>query len=152
MGKVNEGDFSSARPKIEPEDLDGDNAVLEADGYGEEEFDDPTAQGGKRKAAYLTFVEFPAEGDADMGRVCWLNVTAIRAIIHHYGDESDDWTGNLFPVEIVSGTAFGKAYTKVQVVTPAEKWGDFIDFGEPSPPPKTRVRKKKTTRKSKRGK
>ena len=150
MGRVNEGDFSTARPKIEPDDLDGTSAVLECDGYGEEDFDDPSAPGGVRKSAYLTFVEFPAEGDADMGRVCWLNVTSIRAIIQHYGDESDDWIGQLIPVEEVKGTAFKKAYHKVSVVSPPEKWGDFIEGLEPAPTPK---RTKRTVKKkSKRGK
>lgn len=145
MGKVNPQDFGKGRPKIEPDDLDGTSAVLEVDGYGEEMFDDPESPGGQRKAGYLTFVEFPKQEDGSDRRVLWLNVTALRAIIHHYGDDSDDWIGQLVPVEEIRGTFKKTAYHKVVVVNPPEKWDDFF---EPSAPkPRRRATKKRATKK-----
>ena len=119
MSKVNPDAYGTSRPKVEPDDLDEDVAVLVIAEFSEIEVDDPNAESGKRMSGCLTFQE---TGD----KVVWLNKTAITALVHHYGDDSDDWQGQPCPVERVRGTAFGKDYYKVGVV-PVDAWSEYID-------------------------
>ena len=130
--------LGTARPKIEPETLDGDSAVLTIAGYFEDEVDDPTADGGKRPSAYLTCEE---TGDL----VLWLNKTTLTAIVHYYGSDDKQWIGQLVPVEHVTGTAFKKPFDKV-AVCPLEAWPEYIEGLEP-PEPAPKPQRKKTARK-----
>lgn len=143
MSKVDPNAHGTARAKVEPDDLEEDVAVLVIAQYSEMEVDDPNAESGKRLAGFLTFQE---TGE----KVVWCNKTAISALVHYYGDESDDWEGEPCPIEKVKGTAFGKSYHKVNVV-PMDAWPQYIDGLSP---PKARAasptrRKRKTIKKRK---
>lgn len=142
MSKVNPDAFGTARPKIEPDDLEEDVAVLEIAEYSEMEVDDPNAESGKRMSGCLTFQE---TGE----KVVWLNKTAITALVHYYGDDSDEWAGQPCPVEKVQGTAFNKPYHKVNVV-PMDAWPEYIDGLTPpraaSAPKRKTVKSRKTAK------
>lgn len=137
MSKVNQDDYGTARPKVLPEDFEGTYTVLMIASYEEGEVDDPEAASGKRHTGMVSFEE---TGD----KVIYLNKTAVTALCHFYGDESDDWLGQPVPVEEIKGT-FGKVpYHKVRIM-PQEKWGEYIDFPDEKPKPtKRRTVKKKT--------
>jgi len=141
MSRVNPDAHGTARPKILPDDLEEDVAVLTIAEYSEMEVDDASTDSGKRLSACLLFQE---TGD----KVCWLNKTAVTALVHYYGEESDVWEGQPCPVEKVQGTAFGKSYNKVGVV-PMDAWPEYID-GLTSPravaPPKRKTVKRKTAK------
>ena len=137
--------LGTARPKIEPDTLDGDSAVLTIAGYFEDEIDDPSADGGKRPSAYITCEE---TGDL----VLWLNKTTLTAIVHYYGSDETQWAGQLVPVEHVTGIAFKKPFDKV-AVCPLEAWPEYIDGLEPAvPAPKPRRTKAAKSKRTKRGK
>lgn len=119
MTRVDPDKHGTAKPKLEQDDLKEDVAVLEITEYSEMEVDDPNADSGKRMSAYLVFQE---TGE----KVVWLNKTSLTALVHYYGDESNDWIGQPCPVEKVEGTAFGKAYAKVAVV-PVDAWPEYVD-------------------------
>ena len=119
MGRVDPNAHGTARAKIEPGDLEEDVAVLTIAEYSEMEVDDPNTESGKRLAGCLTFQE---TGE----KVVWCNKTAITALCHYYGDESDDWKGQPCPVERVRGRAFNKDYHKVGVV-PMDAWPEYVD-------------------------
>ncbi len=123
MGKVNPDEHGTARPKVEPDDLEEDVAVFTIADYSEMEVDDASAESGKRLSGCLTFQE---TGE----KVVWCNKTAIVALCHYYGNESEDWEGQLCPVEKVQGKAFGKSYHKVNVV-PVDDWPEYIDGLKP---------------------
>ena len=130
MGRVDPDAHGTARAKVEPDDLEEKVAVLTIVEYSEMEVDDPNTESGKRLAGCLTFQE---TGE----KVVWCNKTAVVALCHYYGNESDDWVGQLCPVEKVQGRAFGKSYHKVNVV-PVDDWPQYIDG---LTPPKAAVRK-----------
>lgn len=138
MSKVNPDAYGTTRPKIEPADLEDDVAILVIVAFEEVEVDDPTTESGRRMSGFLTFQQ---TGD----KVCWLNKTAIVALIHYYGDNSDEWEGQECPVEKVKGTAFGKSYHKVNVV-PQDAWPEYIPALEPRRKPKPKVRKVKAAK------
>lgn len=139
MSKVNPDAFGHTRPRLEPDDLEEDVAVLTIAEYEEIEVDDASTESGKRMSALLTFEE---TGE----KVVWLNKTAITALVEYYGDDSDQWLGQPCPVESVRGTAFGKAYHKVNVV-PQDAWPEYVDGLSVSKPPTVRA-KRTTKRKS----
>lgn len=132
--------LGTARPKIEPETLEGTSAVLTIVSYHEDEIEDPSADGGKRPSAYLLCEE---TGDL----VLWLNKTMLLAICHHYGKDEKQWIGQPIPVEEQRGTAFNEPYHKVGVV-PVDAWYTYIDgLEEPAPKVTKRTTKKKASRK-----
>lgn len=114
MGKVNADDFGSSTPKITPDDLEGDFAILTVADYESVEVDDDEAEGGKRKSATLTFEETE-------DKVLWLNKGMIEDMISQYGDDSDDWKGKQVPVEKYVAKYRGKSFPKVRVM-PTEEW------------------------------
>jgi hypothetical protein len=142
MSRVNPDAFGTARPKIEPGDLEEDVAVLEIAEYSEMEVDDPNTESGKRMSACLTFQE---TGE----KVVWLNKTAMTALVHYYGDDSDGWVGQPCPVEKVQGVAFGKSYHKVAVV-PMDAWPEYVDNLTPpraaTSPKRKAARQRKTAK------
>ena len=139
MGKVDPNAHGTARAKLEPDDLEEDVAVLIIAEYSEMEVDDPNTESGKRLSACLTFQE---TGD----KVVWLNKTAIIALVHYYGDESDHWEGQPCPVERVRGRAFNKDYHKVGVV-PVDAWPEYVDGL--TPPRAATTPKRKTVKRRK---
>lgn len=134
---VNPDAYGTARPKVEPDDLEADVAVLTIVEFEEVEVDDPSTESGKRMSGFLTFQE---TGE----KVVWLNKTAITALVEYYGNDPDKWEGEPCPVERTKGTAFGKPYFKVNVVS-KDAWHEWID--DIAPPVRRR-----TTRKSTKGK
>lgn len=136
---VNPDAYGTARPKIEPSDLKEDAAVLTIVEFEEVEVDDPSTESGKRMSGFLTFEE---TGD----KVVWLNKTSITALCLFYGNDPDKWAGEPCPVEKVQGTAFGKAYHKVNVV-PSDAWHEYVD--DIAPPVRRQAKKStKGTRKA----
>lgn len=141
MGKVNASDFGSSTPKITPDDLEGDAAVLTVTGFEKVEVDDDDAEGGKRNAATLTFEETE-------DRVLWLNKGMIEALIERLGDDSDEWVGAKVPVEKYVARYRGQKYDKVRVM-PAEEWdrafkeaGVRVPSKKSAPAPVKSVRKR----------
>lgn len=145
MTRVEPDRHGTAKPKLGPDDIEEDVAVLEIAEYSEMEVDDPNAESGKRMSAYLTFQE---TGE----KVVWLNKTALTALVHYYGDESDNWIEQPCPVERVQGTAFGKSYSKVAVV-PVDSWSEYIDGLTPpraaKQPTRKTVKRRKTAKRRK---
>ena len=120
--KVNTGSYGSSTPKLEPDDLESDAALLTITGFESVEVDDDAAPGGKRMAATLTFEE-----TAD--KVLWLNKGMVEALVQELGEESDAWVGQVIPVEKYVARFRGQKYPKVRVM-PSEEWAAaFKDAG-----------------------
>lgn len=99
--RINKGDFSNRRPKLEQEHLTDDVAILtiaEADVLTVEE----------RQAIVLSFEE---TGD----HVLWPNGTEVNILIDFIGDDTDEWIGKRVAVEKVTRTYKGQAFDKVAI-------------------------------------
>lgn len=114
MAKVDTSKFGSSAPKLMPEDLEEDVAILTIAKYEEVMVDDDEAEGGKRQSATLKFNE---TGE----KVVWLNKGMVEALVEQLGDDSDKWVGQKIPVERHTATFGNKKFPKVRVV-PAEEW------------------------------
>lgn len=126
MAKVDASEFGKSRPKLLPDDLEGDVAILTIAKFETVDLQDDEAEDGKRRSATLSFEE---TGD----KVLWLNKTQIDALVERLGDESDDWTGKKVPVEKVVNT-FGKnKYPKVVVVGDPDEWDTYLNGGKKKP-------------------
>jgi hypothetical protein len=120
--KVDPSKFGSSAPKLMPEDLEEDAAILTIAKYEEVMVDDDEAEGGKRQSATLKFVE---TGD----KVVWLNKGMVEALVEQLGDDSDKWAGQKCPVERHVATFGNKKYPKVRVMM-SEEWDRaFKDAG-----------------------
>lgn len=122
MTKVDPGAFGKARPKIEPDDLEDDVAVLTIAAYDQVEVDDPESPTGKRLTGCLTFQE---SGD----KVIWLNKTQADALVERLGDDSDKWIGKQVPVEKTVTKFRGKDFPKVVIVGDPSKWDGYLNGG-----------------------
>lgn len=111
---INPDDFGSSTPKLEPDDLEGDAAMLTIDTFETVEVDDDEAEGGKRNAATLTFVETD-------DKVLWLNKGMVETLCEQLGNDEEQWPGKVVPVEKYIARYRGKKYPKVRVV-PSEEW------------------------------
>jgi len=120
MRDVNPDAYGTQRPKVGPDDLEEDVAVLTITEYEEVEVDDPNTKSGKRMSGFLTFEETGVE------KVVWLNKTSATALVEYYGKNPDKWIGEPCPVEKVKGEFEGKPYHKVSVV-PKDAWHEYID-------------------------
>lgn len=114
MSKVDSSRFGSSTPKLTPDDLEGDAAILTVTAYEEVEVDDEDAEGGKRLSATLAFEE---TGD----KVLWLNKGMVEALVEQLGDDSDKWAGQKVPVESYVAKYRGQKFNKVRVL-PSEEW------------------------------
>lgn len=112
--KVDASKFGSAAPKLTPEDLEEDAAILTLAEYDEAEVDDEEAEGGKRTAAYVTFEE---TGDKRI----WLNKGMVETLIEQLGDDADKWIGQKIPVEKHDAKFRGKTFPKVRII-PSDEW------------------------------
>ncbi len=127
MGKVDTSRFSSAAPKLTPDDIE-EAAILTVSAYDEIEVDtdekDPaTGKPVKRLSATLLFEEM---GD----KVLWLNKGMVEALVEQLGSESDDWVGQRVPVEAYTAVFKNKKFAKVRVMA-SEEWDKaFKDAGE----------------------
>lgn len=120
--KVDASKFGSAAPKLMPEDLEEDAAILTIAEYDEADVDDDEAEGGKRTAAYITFEE---TGDKRI----WLNKGMVETLIEQLGDDADKWIGQKVPVEKHEAKFKGRTYPKVRVML-SEEWDQaFKDAG-----------------------
>lgn len=120
--KVNAGDFGSSVPKVEPDDLEGDYAMLTIAGFSQGEVEDTEKAEGVRNVATLTFEE---TGD----KVVYLNKGQVETLIEQFGDNTDNWTGKVCPVEKHIAEYRGRQYPKVRVA-PSEEWAKlFKDAG-----------------------
>ena len=131
MSKINFSDYSSSRPKLMPEDLEGDSAILtiasvESVTVGE----DPTDQQERLLLLLEEHEDMPL----------WLNMTMIRTLIDRLGSETNDWIGEKVPVESHVATYRGQEFPKVRVV-PAERWDELL-----RPRSRSRARSRKTTK------
>ncbi len=118
MGRISADDFGSSTPKLTPDDLEADVAILTVADFETVDVDDDNAEGGKRKSATLTFEETE-------DRVLWLNKGMIEALIERLGDNTDKWKGQKVPVEKYTARFRGKSYPKVRVMM-AEEWDDVL--------------------------
>lgn len=137
---VNPDAYGTSRPKVEPDDLEDELAILTIVEFEEMEVDDPNTKSGKRMSGFLTFEE---TGE----KVIWLNKTSITAMVEYYGDDPDSWAGKECPVERVKGEAFGKDYHKVNVV-PADAWGEIDGWTPPGSTKRKTRRRKSATKKA----
>jgi len=112
--KVDASKFGSSAPKLMPEDLEEDAAILTISKYEEVMVDDDEAEGGKRQSATLKFEE---TGD----KVIWLNKGMVEALVEQLGDDADKWPGQKIPVERHVATFGNKKFPKVRVMM-AEEW------------------------------
>lgn len=112
--KVDPSKFGSSAPKITPEDLEEDAAILTIDVYESVSVDDENAEDGKRQSATLKFVE---TGD----KVLWLNKGMVETLVEQLGDDADKWSGQKIPVERHVATFGNKKFPKVRVM-PSEEW------------------------------
>lgn len=112
--KVDAEGFGSSAPKITPDDLEEDAAILTVTKYDEVMVDDKNAKGGKRKSATLMFEE-----TAD--KVLWLNKGMIETLIEQLGGDADDWIGQKIPVEKHIAKFGNDKFPKVRVM-PSEEW------------------------------
>ena len=124
MAKANPKALGKAAPKLVPDDLEADVAVLTIAGYEEATADDDEAPGGKRLDAWLLYEE---TGD----KRHYLNVTQAQRLVDEYGDETDDWIGKPCPVEKVKKSFGGKVFPKVWVVVDAEEFASYLDTPTP---------------------
>lgn len=118
MGRISADDFGSSTPKLTPDDLEADVAILTVADFETVDVDDDNAEGGKRKSATLTFEETD-------DRVLWLNKGMVEALIERLGDNTDKWKGQKVPVEKYTARFRGKSYPKVRVMM-AEEWDDVL--------------------------
>jgi hypothetical protein len=116
MAKVTPGRFGGSLPRLTPEDLEGDAAILTIAAYEEVEVPDNEDPSGRRFSATLSFEE---TGD----KVLWLNKSMVEALVSRLGDESDDWIGQQVPVEKTTVIYKGQEYHKVRVM-PAAEWDE----------------------------
>lgn len=112
--KVDSSRFGSSAPKLTPEDLEEDAAILTIESYEEAEVDDEDSEDGKRWSANLKFKE---TGE----KVLWLNKGMIDSLIEQLGDDADQWTGQKIPVEKHVALFRGKKFPKVRVML-SEQW------------------------------
>ncbi len=116
--KVDTSKFGSSAPKLEPDDLEEDAAILTLDKYEEVLVDDDTVKGGdhpgKRQSATIRFRE---TGE----KVLWLNKGMAETLVEQLGDDADAWAGQKVPVERHVASFGNKKYPKVRVM-PSEQW------------------------------
>ena len=116
--KVDTSKFGSSAPKLTPDDLVEDVAILTVEQYDEAEGDDEDNPGQKRVAANLTFKE---TGD----KVLWLNKGMAETLVEQLGDDADKWNGQKVPVEKHIAQYRGKKFPKVRVCL-SEEWGNLF--------------------------
>lgn len=114
MGRIDPNAFGSSTPKLVPDDLEGDYAILTVAEFQEVEVDDEDSETGKRLSATLRFEETD-------DKVIWLNRGQIESLIAQLGEDTDDWAGKQCPVEKHVAKFGRKEYPKVRVM-PAEEW------------------------------
>lgn len=109
--KVDLDKYGSKRPKLTPEDLEGDAAVLTVAGFEQFMVKDDV---GERPTAILVFEE---TGD----KALFLNKTMLSALVERLGNDGDKYIGEKVPIEARKVTYQGKTTTKLYVMA-AEEW------------------------------
>ncbi len=91
--------------------------------------------------------------DGRDGRVFWISTeepadhimflsgSDLRAITERFGDESDEWAGQLVPLEFVRRAYGGRTYEKY-AVPPPDEWDGLLN-PKPKAKAKPKARKKK---------
>lgn len=127
MGRtVNSDSYNPNRAKVEPSDLEGTAALLVIVNADEIDINDPSRVEGFRKAVVLQFEE-PA------GKALWPNATMTQTLIQMLGNDLDEWTGKIVPVE-ARNVRFGRdTYYKVCVIESREWEAAFKEAGAPYP-------------------
>jgi len=114
--RVNLDDFGSKEPKIEPDDLEGDAAILTVARVERTEFEQ---DGTAKKAVKLYFEE---TGD----KVMFLtSKTDVGAVVQNLGESVSKWPGKRVPVEVVIRKFRGNDHHKV-VPIPADDWEEAL--------------------------
>lgn len=137
MTKINLSDYSSGRPKLTPEDLDGDTAILTVESTESVTVGEESSPKDQQEKLLLLFEEFE-------DRPLWLNVTQIRTLVDRLGDDDENWKGEKVPVESHVALYRGQEYPKVRVV-PTERWDAAL-----KPPSRSRSAQRKTIKKRRR--
>lgn len=106
--KINKGDFSGKRPKLEQDHLEDDVAILTV-ASAEVVTVPETATEAERKSVVLSFEE---TGEL----VFWPTNKEVGQLIDRLGDDTDSWVGRKVPIEKVTRTYMGKSFAKVGVV------------------------------------
>jgi len=138
MAKANPDKLGTSRPKIKPDDLEDEVALVTVATYDDPEVEDSESESGTRYAPYLTFEEL---GD----KVLWLNKTQMVTMIEKMGDETDNWIGAIIPIEAVKKSFGTKTFHKVVVMEDPNEW-DQYDWSKPRRRSKTAKTAKKTTK------
>lgn len=114
MAKITRAEFSKSRPVLKPADLGGATHVIVTIDEAERITLD------EQPKIVLRFVEFPEHN-------YFPNVTSIGHLIEGVSDDTDDWSGERVPLEVVKTTNpnDGKMVKALWVVAP-EEWKQHI--------------------------
>jgi hypothetical protein len=116
--RISSDEFGTTRPKLDPDDLEGDVAVLTIAEFEKFGVRDTEAEEGSRTTAVLRFT---TTGDKSL----WLNKTMIATLIERLGDRPKEWAGKLCPVEKRKVTFRNQTHLKVYVMA-SEEWDETI--------------------------
>jgi hypothetical protein len=116
---VSVDDWGKSRPKLLPEDLEGDVAILTIAAYEQFQVKDTTQEDGTRTSGVLRFEE---TGD----KALWLNKSMMTALIERLGNKPAKWVGQRCPVEKRTVAAFDGKFPKVYVMA-AEEWDTYLN-------------------------
>ena len=105
-------------PKLTPDDLEGDAAILTISSFERGEVDDPESKTGTRVVYQLTFEE---TGD----RVLYLNKGMTQSLVSRLGKNTTAWVGQRVPVEVYPWRFKGQSGRKVGIL-PAEEWDEAL--------------------------
>ena len=140
MAKARPDKLGTSRPKVMPDDLEDDVALVTIAAFEEGEVDDAESASGKRYTAFLSFHEL---GE----KVLYLNKTQMEYLIAGLGsDDTDDWVDQQIPIERTRKQFGSKSFDKVWVAH-NDEWTD-LGVGRP----RRRRVKKATKAKGKRTK
>lgn len=147
MAKADVNEMGKSGPKLTPEMLEGDAAVLTLTHAERVEVDDNESKTGKRVVWAMKFEETEEH-------VLYLNKTQLEYMVAVYGDESDHWIGKPVAVERHTSEFGKKKFDKVWVCAP-ESWASiFSEAGVRAPKAVAEAaptRRKVVKRKVKRG-
>jgi hypothetical protein len=120
MGKIDPKDYRSSSDMLSADDIE-EAAILTISSFSEGERKD--------KDGKWALLKFEETGD----KILFLNNAALETLVDRYGDNTDDWVGQIVPVEAYEGTK-GPA---VRIMA-AEEWDNaFTEAGVEGFAPKT---------------
>lgn len=125
MGQMDPGKLGKSGPKVIPDDLEAEAAVLKIASVEESEVDDDESATGKRVSWIVKFEEL---GE----KALWLNKTQAEYLVERLGSDTEAMIGQWCCVEKHQSKYGKKTYDKVWI-SPPESWDDLLtEAGVPS--------------------